>query len=292
MRHCQRFFFATSLMMAVACKKQPAKSSDLNQDLDVTRYANLSSADGRLRSFGVKSEFPACDAEREGFFAFLAIEKTFYRCDGKSYSLLAADSSTEALCRSYNLSVDIANTLGAEASTDVSFLAARCQDGTGYLINKDNGLIPNLMASSYDQLSKTINLRASQVSPKSGGPSSLFFARPLKLPAPVEFKTSALPRSLEIVPGGDASVGQFVYVSFNDGAAMCSYRSVQRESYQLAGCVSGKVEMNKQVDSGMLGDQLIHLSVGSISGVSSVQLLMGSTAVNYITTVDFTVNHN
>lgn len=289
-------------IIASACKKQPVKTTDGTQHLQSSALMNLTSADGRLRSFAVLGDLTTCGPENKGQFAFIASERLFYRCNGSEFKVSPRIDSAQSVsvgmnsqnktqtsdlalmtCRSFELGVDIADTLGAEAASDVSFMGVSCDDGDGYLIKKDSGIVPQLVMSSFDAATGTVQLRSTRIIPKSPSGDGLRRSGRIVLPRAVTIDLAAMPRELDMVPGGDASKGSVAYVRFNDGAVTCSYRSETRETYKIQQCTaSGGGTTTPD------GSQ-IDMETSLIQGVSDLELVVDEARSGFITTVELSV---
>lgn len=274
--------------LAFACKRQPVRSASSEQSLHSSNLENLSSSDGQLRSYASKAQFPNCHGNGESLHFFSVAERKFYRCVDQSLTEIRETTILTDECVSFKVSFDVSAAAGAQPETDVKFFGMRC-GGSTYLIKADNGLMPTLSSVNTNLGDKEILMRTSYLMPKNGLTSSVSQPAILFLERPTSIMWKAIPRSVEVSPGGNAGQGKFALLSINSDSILCSYRSDSMETYQLLGCWEGATNDSMSGD-GVSGGKKIDLGLKTPQSIDSLKFTILGAEPGFITTAIIAIN--
>jgi hypothetical protein len=274
-------------MLSSGCKRQPVRSSSLNEDLTASKFIDLASADGNLKSAASYSSLPPCSESVDQPFYLVADNKRFYRCASGAWQMLPVSIGPVDGCRSFDVLFDVANTGGAEPEVGVKFLGMAC-DGAVYLIKDENGLIPVLSSASINLGDKELSLRATYFRGRGEQTTPINQPAALILERPTAIEWSAIPKVIEVSPGGHAGTGQLVILSMNSDRILCTYRSDSRQAYHLRGCWEG-AQVDMPSANGVAGGVAINMESKSLVSLDAIKFSILGAETGYVTSAMFTM---
>ncbi len=272
---------AITVCASQACKPQPVRSTSPAQDIHVSKFLNLTSPDGNLKSYGTKADVTSCARNDSQSFSFVANERKFYHCQASAPTAIPDSGAIESKCSQFDFIVDVAPTGGAQLETNIKFLGMSC-DGSTYLIKEENGLIPLLSSANIDLGEKEILLRASYLEGKLGKRAPIMQPASLFLERATAMRWSSLPATIEVSPGGLSGSNSFAFLSLNSDGVICSYKSSSPDAYQLVKCAEGGLADVTQ-DDGINGGTPVELRSDKLVSIDSVKFAIAGAAAGYIT---------
>ena len=263
------------------CKRQPVRSAIKQEDVGSSKFFDVVSADGNLKSAVTVSALPPCSETGEQPFYFTADSRSFYRCINSKWEMLPVSSAQMHPCRSFDLLVDVAETSGASPELNVKFLGMMC-DGRAYLVKEENGLVPVLSSASINLGDKEITLRSTYFQGKGESSAGEMQPAVLFLERPTAITWSSIPKAIEVSPGGSAGVGHLALLALNSDRILCSYRSDTRQEYRLIGCWEG-AQVDRSGSTGLQGGVALDLESKSLLSLDAVKFSILTAEPGFIT---------